>query len=86
MISGSAKEFTNLAAVEIPANPPPTITIFAFASLAFAIVAASDSLPPNKNAAPPKPATLKASLLDNPDFFISASNISKALSSSFFSF
>ncbi len=48
MISGSAKEFTNLAAVEIPANPPPTITIFAFASLAFAIVAASDSLPPNK--------------------------------------
>lgn len=71
MISGSAKEFTNLAAVlEIPANPPPTITIFAFASLAFAIVAASDSLPPNKNVrCPPKPATLKASLLDNPDFF-----------------
>ncbi len=40
VISGLDKVFTNLAAVEIPANPPPIIKIFPVASLAFTSVLA----------------------------------------------
>lgn len=84
-MSGSLKIFDNLAAVEIPANPPPIINIFPFASLAFAIVAALACVPPVKKAAPPRPTSLKASLLEIPAFFNSLSNIYNAFFiSSFF--